>query len=148
MGCAVYVVEGLGIHELEWHIGRTEQNSACFQEPAHGDRMCGRLRGLKWRDPPGARLTLDAEALLDVDRYAMQCPCRRLPGHGVICARSRGQRLLSQLIDVGIECRLEGVDTPQCVLRQFDRRHLPSTDSCGRFESCYKVRLKGIAHSC
>jgi hypothetical protein len=142
---AVDVVEGLDVHEIEGHVRRAEQNRACVQEPAHGDRMRGRLRRPERRHPPGTWLAVDAEALLDVDRNAVQRPVHGTAANRLICARRRRQRVVAQLVDVGVEGRLERVDAPQCVLRQFNRRNHFRTDGCSRIERRAKVGIEVVS---
>ncbi len=82
--------------------------------------LAGALEPASGGHPPRARPALDAEALLDVDRHAVQRAGRRSARNRLIRARGGRQRLVTQLVDVGVEGGLKRIDPTEGVLGQLD----------------------------
>jgi hypothetical protein len=95
---------------------------------------------------------LDSETFFDVDRDAMENAGCFVARDGLVGLFSGIERLVAQLIDVGIELRLEGVNAAQGMLREFDGRNLARANGrCGvnsgpeiRIEFTFHKEYKGL----
>ena len=145
---AVDIVITLPVHQVERHIGASDQHRARTQQPLDDGRIRRCPAALQRGNAPGVRLSLDPERFLDRDRHAVERT-------GTVAARERlirllglPQRLIAHLVGEGVELRIVLIDALEHAPRQFDRRDLLRPDRRGSAKGRGEVEVVHAGGRC